>query len=47
MVQMDVSSFKPEDLKVKLEGRLLTIEGKQEQKDEHGFSSRLCFIEVL
>ncbi|KAK5964471.1 SHSP domain-containing protein [Trichostrongylus colubriformis] len=36
-VALDVSHFRPEELKVQLEGRDLTIEGNQEVKTEHGY----------
>ncbi|CAP36477.1 Protein CBG19185 [Caenorhabditis briggsae] len=39
-VQVDVSHFKPEDLKIQLDGRELKIEGTQESKSEHGYSKR-------
>ncbi|CCD65663.1 Heat shock protein Hsp-16.48/Hsp-16.49 [Caenorhabditis elegans] len=39
-VQLDVSHFKPEDLKIELDGRELKIEGIQEKKSEHGYSKR-------
>ncbi|KAK6053405.1 Hsp20/alpha crystallin family protein [Cooperia oncophora] len=39
-VSLDVSQFKPEELKVNLDGRLLTIEGKQECKNENSFMAR-------
>lgn len=39
-VQLDVSHFKPEDLKIQLDGRELKIEGTQESKSEHGYSKR-------
>ncbi|EFP05435.1 hypothetical protein GCK72_018404 [Caenorhabditis remanei] len=39
-VQIDVSHFKPEDLKIQLDGRELKIEGSQETKSEHGYSKR-------
>ncbi|CAL2045967.1 unnamed protein product [Caenorhabditis brenneri] len=39
-VQLDVSHFKPEDLKIQLDGRELKIEGTQETKTEHGYSKR-------
>ncbi|KAK6027747.1 Hsp20/alpha crystallin family protein [Ostertagia ostertagi] len=32
-VSLDVSQFKPEELKVNLDGRMLTVEGKQENKN--------------
>ncbi|KAK5986191.1 SHSP domain-containing protein [Trichostrongylus colubriformis] len=35
-VSLDVSQFRPEELNVHVEGRELTIEGKQEQKNHHG-----------
>ncbi|PIO52734.1 hypothetical protein TELCIR_25958 [Teladorsagia circumcincta] len=35
-VSLDVSQFRPEELNVHLEGRELTIEGKQERKTENG-----------
>ncbi|PIO69837.1 Hsp20/alpha crystallin family protein [Teladorsagia circumcincta] len=35
-VSLDVSQFRPEELNVHLEGRELTIEGKQEHKTENG-----------
>ncbi|PAV62800.1 hypothetical protein WR25_23430 isoform B [Diploscapter pachys] len=39
-VRMDVSHFRPEQLKVNLDNRMLTIEGEQEDKSEHGYSKR-------
>ncbi|KHJ84162.1 Hsp20/alpha crystallin family protein, partial [Oesophagostomum dentatum] len=39
-VSLDVSQFRPEELKVHLDGRDLTIEGKQEEKTEHGYIGR-------
>ncbi|EPB78247.1 Hsp20/alpha crystallin family protein [Ancylostoma ceylanicum] len=39
-VSIDVSKFKPENLKVNLDGRNLTIEGKQEIKEENGYTMR-------
>nr|4YE0_A Chain A, Stress-induced protein 1 [Caenorhabditis elegans]4YE0_B Chain B, Stress-induced protein 1 [Caenorhabditis elegans] len=39
-VKLDVAAFKPEELKVNLEGHVLTIEGHHEVKTEHGFSKR-------
>uniref|UniRef100_A0A1I7UKD7 SHSP domain-containing protein n=1 Tax=Caenorhabditis tropicalis TaxID=1561998 RepID=A0A1I7UKD7_9PELO len=39
-VQFDVSHFKPENLKIHLDGRELKIEGTQETKSEHGYSKR-------
>ncbi|KHJ93944.1 Hsp20/alpha crystallin family protein [Oesophagostomum dentatum] len=37
---LDVSQFKPEELKVNLEGRTLIVEGKQETEDEQSYSMR-------
>ncbi|KAK5986190.1 SHSP domain-containing protein [Trichostrongylus colubriformis] len=34
-VSLDVSQFRPEELNVHVVGRELTIEGKQEQKNDH------------
>ncbi|VDO87435.1 unnamed protein product [Haemonchus placei] len=39
-VSLDVSQFRPEELKVQLEGRQLTIEGKQEHKTENSAIQR-------
>ncbi|CAJ0589093.1 unnamed protein product [Cylicocyclus nassatus] len=39
-VSLDVSQFRPEDLKVHIDGRELTVEGKQEHKGEHSFIHR-------
>ncbi|RCN50114.1 Hsp20/alpha crystallin family protein [Ancylostoma caninum] len=39
-VSLDVSQFRPEELNVHLEGRELTIEGKQEHKNDHSFMQR-------
>ncbi|KAE9416646.1 hypothetical protein Angca_006780, partial [Angiostrongylus cantonensis] len=39
-VSIDVSKFKPEHLKVNIDGRFLTIEGKEELKEENGYSMR-------
>ncbi|WKY16958.1 hypothetical protein Q1695_001512 [Nippostrongylus brasiliensis] len=36
-VALDVSHFKPGELKVHLDGRDLTIEGQQELKTDHGY----------
>jgi HSP20 family molecular chaperone IbpA len=35
-MNIDVSGFKPEDIKVSLKDRVLTIEAKMEQKSEDG-----------
>lgn len=39
-VSLDVSQFKPEELKVHIDGRDLTIEGRQEQRTDHGYIER-------
>ncbi|KAK5972627.1 Heat shock protein Hsp20 domain containing protein [Trichostrongylus colubriformis] len=39
-VSIDVSKFKPENLKVNIDGHRLTIEGKEEVKEENGYSMR-------
>ncbi|XP_973442.2 protein lethal(2)essential for life [Tribolium castaneum] len=38
---LDVQQFKPEEISVKVNGNVVTVEGKHEEKqDEHGFISR-------
>ncbi|KAJ1359958.1 hypothetical protein KIN20_018794 [Parelaphostrongylus tenuis] len=39
-VSLDVSKFKPENLKVNIDGHRLTIEGKEELKEDNGYSMR-------
>ncbi|KJH48347.1 Hsp20/alpha crystallin family protein [Dictyocaulus viviparus] len=39
-VGLDVSQFRPEDLKVHLDGRELTIEGRHQHKDDKSFMER-------
>ncbi|KAK6051950.1 Hsp20/alpha crystallin family protein [Cooperia oncophora] len=39
-VSLDVSHFRPEELNVHVEGRELTVEGKQEQKDANSYMER-------
>ncbi|KAK6047172.1 Hsp20/alpha crystallin family protein [Cooperia oncophora] len=39
-VTIDVSKFKPENLKVNIDGRQLTIEGKEESKEDNNYSMR-------
>ena len=39
-IQLDISHFKPEDIKIEINGRELRIEGSQETKTEHGYSKR-------
>ncbi|KAL6730638.1 hypothetical protein Aduo_001593 [Ancylostoma duodenale] len=41
-ISVPVPQFKPEELRVSLDGRTLTIEGKQEVKEEGAYSMR-CF----
>ncbi|EPB78881.1 Hsp20/alpha crystallin family protein [Ancylostoma ceylanicum] len=40
-LSLDVSHFKPEELNVNLDGRTLTIEGKQEVEEDDSYSMRL------
>lgn len=40
-ITIDVSKFKPEDLKVTVDGRLLTVEGRNELKNDSGYCMRL------
>lgn len=35
-----MTQFKPEELKISLEGRTLVVEGNQENKDDNGFFKR-------
>ncbi|CAB3411374.1 unnamed protein product [Caenorhabditis bovis] len=39
-VNLNVSDYKPEELKIDLDGRKLKIEGNQKVENEHGFSKR-------
>ncbi|KAJ1359960.1 hypothetical protein KIN20_018796 [Parelaphostrongylus tenuis] len=39
-VSLDVSKFKPENLKVNIDGHCLTVEGKEELEEENGYSMR-------
>ncbi|XGW23723.1 hypothetical protein V3C99_005719, partial [Haemonchus contortus] len=39
-ISLDVSKFKPEELKVNLDGRTLTVEGRQEVKEGSSYTSR-------
>ncbi|XGW14081.1 hypothetical protein V3C99_000407, partial [Haemonchus contortus] len=39
-ITIDVSKFKPENLKVNIDGRQLTIEGKEEQKVDSSYSMK-------
>ncbi|CAJ0596994.1 unnamed protein product [Cylicocyclus nassatus] len=39
-VSLDVSQFRPEELNVHLDGRELTVEGKQEHKGDNSFIHR-------
>ncbi|KHJ89281.1 Hsp20/alpha crystallin family protein [Oesophagostomum dentatum] len=44
-ISLNVANFKPEELKVDLDGRVLTVEGKQETRDANGYSMR-CFTRM-
>lgn len=44
-VSLDVSQFRPEELNVHVEGRELTIEGKQEHRNDSSFMQR--WVEFL
>ncbi|KAL6725270.1 hypothetical protein Aduo_007334 [Ancylostoma duodenale] len=39
-ISLNVKNFKPEELKVDLDGRVLRIEGKQEVQEKDGYSMR-------
>ncbi|UMM36423.1 hypothetical protein L5515_008594 [Caenorhabditis briggsae] len=39
-ISLNVSQFKPENLKINLEGRTLTIQGDEDVKTEHGYSKK-------
>nr|CDJ87951.1 Heat shock protein Hsp20 domain containing protein [Haemonchus contortus] len=39
-ISLDVSKFKPDELKVNIDGRILTVEGKQEVKEGSSYTSR-------
>ncbi|KAK6029603.1 Hsp20/alpha crystallin family protein, partial [Ostertagia ostertagi] len=39
-ISLDVSKFKPDELKVNIDGRTLTIEGKQEITEGSNYTSR-------
>ncbi|VDO55144.1 unnamed protein product [Haemonchus placei] len=39
-ISLDVSKFKPDELKVNVDGRTLTVEGKQEVKEGSSYTSR-------
>ncbi|KAE9419754.1 hypothetical protein Angca_004131 [Angiostrongylus cantonensis] len=39
-VSIDASQFKPEELKVNLDGRVLTVEGRQECKNDTSYMTR-------
>ncbi|EGT37618.1 hypothetical protein CAEBREN_07243 [Caenorhabditis brenneri] len=45
-INLNVSQFKPEELKINLEGRTLSIQGEQEVKTEHGYSKK-SFARVI
>uniref|UniRef100_A0A0R3PD47 SHSP domain-containing protein n=1 Tax=Angiostrongylus costaricensis TaxID=334426 RepID=A0A0R3PD47_ANGCS len=42
-VSIDVSHFKPEELKVNLDGKVLTVEGKQECKNDNSYMQNYGF----
>ncbi|CAJ0597001.1 unnamed protein product [Cylicocyclus nassatus] len=44
-ISLNVGNYKPDELKVDLDGRVLTVEGKQETKDKDGYSMR-CFTRM-
>ncbi|CAD6186843.1 unnamed protein product [Caenorhabditis auriculariae] len=46
-LKLNVSDYKPEELKINLDGRQLTIEGVQEIKNDDGFSKRTFLRTVL
>ncbi|KJH48349.1 Hsp20/alpha crystallin family protein [Dictyocaulus viviparus] len=46
-VSVDVSKFKPENLKVNIDGHRVTIEGKEELKEENGYSMKLVAADFL
>ncbi|CAJ0589058.1 unnamed protein product [Cylicocyclus nassatus] len=39
-ISLNVANFKPEELSVDLDGRILKVQGKQEIKEENGYSIR-------
>ncbi|PIC28043.1 hypothetical protein B9Z55_020089 [Caenorhabditis nigoni] len=39
-ISLNVSQFKPENLRINLEGRTLTIQGDEEVKTDHGYSKK-------
>ncbi|CAJ0589106.1 unnamed protein product [Cylicocyclus nassatus] len=39
-ISLNVANFKPEELSVDLDGRILKVQGKQEIKEENGYSMR-------
>ncbi|CAL2045970.1 unnamed protein product [Caenorhabditis brenneri] len=45
-VQLDVSHFRPEDMRIELNGRELKVEGCQEMKTDHGYAKR-CFSKMF
>lgn len=44
--QLDVSHFRPEDMRIELNGRELKVEGFQEMKSDHGYAKR-CFSKMF
>ncbi|KAK6054533.1 hypothetical protein COOONC_07963 [Cooperia oncophora] len=45
-ISLNVEGFKPDDLNMTLEDRVLTVEGKQEVKEEHGYALRYLYTVV-
>ncbi|CAJ0589110.1 unnamed protein product [Cylicocyclus nassatus] len=43
-ISLNVANFKPEELSVDLDGRNLRVQGKQEIKQENGYSMSGCFL---
>ncbi|VDN28534.1 unnamed protein product [Cylicostephanus goldi] len=39
-ISLNVANFKPEELSVDLDGKILKVQGKQEIKEENGYSMR-------
>ena len=44
---LDVSQFKPDELNVNLDGRLLTVEGNQQVEDDNGSFQRYVSTFIL
>lgn len=39
-VSLNIANFRPEELKINLDGRLLTVEGEHKSEDENGSVQR-------